>query len=70
VTLSALTGVLCGLCAGAGHAIKAANNQLTATGIWSTGEMLVALAKLGVDPTVALAAINKSSGRRSLAAIT
>lgn len=48
---------------GAGHAIKAANNQLTATGIWSTGEMLVTLSKLGVDPAVALAAINKSSGR-------
>jgi len=48
---------------GAGDALKAVNNGLLAIHIWSTAEGLVALAKAGVDPKVALDVINVSSGR-------
>lgn len=48
---------------GAGDAVKAVNNALLAVHIWSTGEGLAALSKLGVDPAVALEVINASSGR-------
>ena len=48
---------------GAGHAVKAANQALLAIHIWATGEVLAALAKTGVDPGIALAVINASSGR-------
>ena len=48
---------------GAGDAVKAVNNALLAVHIWSTAEGLAMLAKLGVDPGVALDVINASSGR-------
>lgn len=48
---------------GAGHAVKAANQALLAVHIWATGEVLAALTKAGVDPTLALEVINASSGR-------
>ncbi len=48
---------------GAGDAVKAVNNALLAVHVWSTAEGLSALAKLGVDPAVALDVINSSSGR-------
>jgi 3-hydroxyisobutyrate dehydrogenase len=48
---------------GAGDAVKAVNNALLAIHVWSTGEGLVALAKAGVRPGVALDVINTSSGR-------
>lgn len=48
---------------GAGDAVKAMNQALLAIHIWSTGECLTALAKLGVDASVALEVINGSSGR-------
>lgn len=48
---------------GAGHAVKAMNQALLALTIWGTGEALVALAKSGVSPAVALDVINASSGR-------
>lgn len=48
---------------GAGHAVKAMNQALLAIHIWSAGECLATLAKLGVDTTVALEVINGSSGR-------
>ncbi len=48
---------------GTGEAVKAMNNALLALHIWSTAEGLAALAKLGVDPAVALDVINASSGR-------
>ena len=48
---------------GAGAALKAGNNALLAIHIWTTAEVLVTLAKAGVDPTVALDVINLSSGR-------
>ena len=48
---------------GAGDAVKAMNQALLAIHIWSAGEALAALAKLGVDTKVALDVINGSSGR-------
>ena len=48
---------------GTGDAVKAMNQALLAIHIWSAGEALVELAKLGVDASVALEVINGSSGR-------
>ena len=48
---------------GAGDAVKAMNQALLAIHIWSAGEALAALAKLGVTAEVALDVINGSSGR-------
>lgn len=48
---------------GTGDALKAVNNALLAVHIWSAAEGLLALAKAGVKPTVALDVINASSGR-------
>ena len=48
---------------GAGDAVKAANQALLALTIFGTGEVLVALTKLGVSPSVALDVLNASSGR-------
>lgn len=48
---------------GAGHAVKAMNQALLAVHIWSAGEALAILSRLGVSPTVALEVINGSSGR-------
>jgi 3-hydroxyisobutyrate dehydrogenase len=56
------TIVHCGA-VGAGDAVKAVNNALLAINLWSTVEGLVALAKAGVAPRVALDVINASSGR-------
>jgi 3-hydroxyisobutyrate dehydrogenase len=49
--------------AGAGHALKAVNQAMLAVHIWSLGEGMVALARAGVSPSVALDVINASSGR-------
>ena len=54
--------ILCGP-VGAGHAIKALSNALLAIHLWSTGEVLVAAAKAGVAPSIALDVINGSAGR-------
>lgn len=48
---------------GAGDAVKAMNQALLAIHIWSAGEALAALSKLGVDTRIALEVINGSSGR-------
>jgi 3-hydroxyisobutyrate dehydrogenase and related beta-hydroxyacid dehydrogenases len=48
---------------GAGDAVKAMNQALLAVHIWSGGEALATLAKLGVTASVALDVINGSSGR-------
>jgi 3-hydroxyisobutyrate dehydrogenase len=48
---------------GAGDALKAVNTALLAVHVWSTGEGLAALEKLGVKADVALDVINASSGR-------
>ena len=54
--------IYCGA-VGSAHAIKAVNQGLLAINIWSAAEGLVALKKAGVDPRLALEAINASSGR-------
>lgn len=48
---------------GAGDAVKAMNNAMLAIHVWTTGECLASLARLGVNPRVALDVINASSGR-------
>ena len=48
---------------GSGFAVKAVNNAMMGTHILVAAEGLTALKAHGVDPTVALAAINGSSGR-------
>ncbi len=62
--LSAFAGkiVRCGE-VGTGHAVKAMNQALLAIHIWSAGECLAALARLGVETATALEVINGSSGR-------
>lgn len=48
---------------GAGDAVKAMNQALLAVHIWSGGEALATLSRLGVTAQVALDVINGSSGR-------
>lgn len=48
---------------GAGHAIKALNNLLSATHLWATSEAMLAGQRYGIDPEVMLAILNASSGR-------
>lgn len=48
---------------GAGDAVKAMNQALLAVHIWSAGEALAVLARMGVDTHIALDVINGSSGR-------
>ena len=48
---------------GAGHAVKALNNLLSATHLLATSEAMTAAAEFGLDVPTVLAAINTSSGR-------
>jgi 3-hydroxyisobutyrate dehydrogenase len=48
---------------GAGHAVKALNNLLSATHLLATSEAMTAAAAFGLDVPTVLAAINTSSGR-------
>jgi len=48
---------------GAGHAVKAINNACNVSNLLCLHEGLLALRKMGVDPSAALEVINKSSGR-------
>ena len=48
---------------GAGHAIKAVNNTMNTAHLVLAAEGLLALAKFGIAPAVAIDAINGSSGR-------
>lgn len=48
---------------GAGHAMKALNNLLSATHLWITGEAMAAGVQFGLDPAVMLDVFNSSSGR-------
>lgn len=48
---------------GAGHAVKAINNACNVSNLLCLHEGLLALKKMGVDPSAALEVINKSSGR-------
>ncbi|MEN0139655.1 MAG: NAD(P)-dependent oxidoreductase [Rhodococcus sp. (in: high G+C Gram-positive bacteria)] len=48
---------------GAGHAAKALNNLLSATGLVAAAEVLLVGRKFGIDPSTLLSVINASSGR-------
>jgi 3-hydroxyisobutyrate dehydrogenase len=48
---------------GAGHALKALNNLLSATHLWATSEAVLIGERFGLDPATMLEAINTSSGR-------
>ncbi|HTT91676.1 MAG TPA: NAD(P)-dependent oxidoreductase [Acidimicrobiales bacterium] len=48
---------------GAGHAIKALNNLLSATHLWATTEAMIVGQRFGLDPQVMLDIFNSSSGR-------
>jgi 3-hydroxyisobutyrate dehydrogenase len=48
---------------GAGHAVKALNNLMSATNLIVSSEALIAGRRFGLDPAVALEIINGSSGR-------
>lgn len=47
---------------GAGHALKALNNLLSATHLWVTSEAMVVGQRFGLDPSTMLAIFNASSG--------
>ena len=49
--------------AGAGHALKALNNLLSATSMLASSEALLVGRRFGIEPETMLAAINSSSGR-------
>lgn len=48
---------------GAGHALKALNNYLSAASLWATTEAMVLAKSLGLDLSLALDTINQSSGQ-------
>jgi len=48
---------------GAGHAVKALNNLLSATHLWVTSEAMEAGVRFGIEPSILLAIFNGSSGR-------
>ena len=48
---------------GAGHAVKALNNLLSATSLLVSSEVLATAIEFGLDPEVVLDVVNRSSGR-------
>jgi 3-hydroxyisobutyrate dehydrogenase len=48
---------------GAGHAVKALNNLLSATSLLASGEVLATAIEFGLDPGVVLDVLNRSSGK-------
>lgn len=48
---------------GAGHAVKALNNMLSATHMLATAEVIEVAKSFGLDPTRVISAINTSSGK-------
>jgi 3-hydroxyisobutyrate dehydrogenase len=48
---------------GAGHAVKALNNLLSATSLLASSEVLATAIEFGLDPEVVLDVVNRSSGR-------
>lgn len=48
---------------GAGHAVKALNNLMSAAHLWASSEALLAARRFGLKVTTALKVINTSSGR-------
>lgn len=51
--------------AGAGHAVKALNNYVSAAGLVATCEAMLAAEAFGVDPAVAVEVFNQSTGRNN-----
>lgn len=51
--------------AGAGHAVKALNNYVSAAGLIAVSEALVAAARFGIDPHTVNKVINVSTGRNN-----
>lgn len=49
--------------AGAGHALKAINNLMSATHLWVTNEAMLTGIAFGLEPEVMLEVVNRSSGR-------
>ena len=48
---------------GAGHAVKALNNLLSATSLLASSEVLATAIEFGLDPDTVLDVVNRSSGR-------
>jgi 3-hydroxyisobutyrate dehydrogenase len=48
---------------GAGHAVKALNNLMSATHLLVTSEAMIAAMEFGLDPSTVLDIVNSSSGR-------
>jgi 3-hydroxyisobutyrate dehydrogenase len=48
---------------GAGHAVKALNNLLSATHLWATSEAVLVGERFGIAPETILSVFNSSSGR-------
>jgi len=48
---------------GAGHAVKALNNLMSATHLWATSEAMEVAVRFGLDPKVVLDVVSGSSGR-------
>jgi 3-hydroxyisobutyrate dehydrogenase len=48
---------------GAGHAVKALNNLLSATSLLASSEVLATAIEFGLDPEVVLEVVNRSSGK-------
>lgn len=48
---------------GAGHAVKALNNLLSATSLLASSEVLATAIEFGLDPEVVLDVVNRSSGK-------
>ncbi len=48
---------------GAGHALKALNNLLSATSLLASAEALIAAQEFGLDPQVVLDVVNRSTGK-------
>lgn len=51
--------------AGSGHAIKALNNYISASGLLAVSEAMTAAQRFGIDPHVANQVFNASSGKNS-----
>lgn len=50
---------------GAGQAVKALNNMLSAVGLMAASEVLIAAGKFGLDPSAVLDILNRSTGRNN-----
>ena len=63
--LAALGQVFCAGASGAGHAVKALNNYLSAVALAATAEAMMAGESFGIDPSVMLEILNHSTGRNT-----